>query len=192
MVDTFVVQQLENKENFLEHINNIGQSIKFTVEDMCLDGSIPFLDILVTPEPNRTLSIVFIGRPPTQISYLHWDRYHHIPAKFGVKNTLQPKGKAFNLVPCQNCSEQKKVHIRVVTKSKYTAWTTDRMEYNNYQENKSNSRASSSNNNKSKGCTVVPYMQGLCQSITKTSTVSMASKHILKQENTRQLIVTKG
>ena len=46
--NTFVVQWLEHIENFLNHINSIEyqstQSIKFTVEDTCPDGSMPFLD----------------------------------------------------------------------------------------------------------------------------------------------------
>ena len=32
--DTFVVQQLEHKGNFLKHINSINQPIKFPVEDI--------------------------------------------------------------------------------------------------------------------------------------------------------------
>ena len=51
MDDTFKVQQLEYKKNFPKHINSIDQSIKFTVEDTCPDGSMPFLDTLVPQEP---------------------------------------------------------------------------------------------------------------------------------------------
>ena len=43
---TWVVQREENKQNFLQHINNVDLTIRFTVEDNKEDGSIPFLDTL--------------------------------------------------------------------------------------------------------------------------------------------------
>ena len=63
VVDIFVKQNAEHKENFLQHINNIDQAIKFTVESRRLDGSNPFLDTLVTPEQNITPSISVYRRP---------------------------------------------------------------------------------------------------------------------------------
>ena len=76
--DSFVAHKLEHKESFLKHINSINQSIKFTVEDTCPYSSIPFLDTLVTPEPNRTLSISVYRKPTHTDQYLHWDSHHHI------------------------------------------------------------------------------------------------------------------
>ena len=55
--DNFVIQQIAHKENFLKHINSLDQSIKFTVEDIYPDASMPFMDTLVIPGPNRTQSI---------------------------------------------------------------------------------------------------------------------------------------
>ena len=59
----FVVQDTEHKESFLQHINSIDSVIKLTVEDTWADGSMPFLDILVTSEPNKTLP--YVCRNPT-------------------------------------------------------------------------------------------------------------------------------
>ena len=48
--DTFVVQQESQKDVFFQHINTVDIVIQFTVEEAGPDGSIPFLDILITPQ----------------------------------------------------------------------------------------------------------------------------------------------
>ena len=45
--NTFVTRKTEHQENFLYYINNIIDSIKFTVEESKRDGSMPFLDPLI-------------------------------------------------------------------------------------------------------------------------------------------------
>ena len=52
--DTFVVIQTAHKEEFFHHINSIEESIQVTPEDIQADGSLPFLDVLVTPQPDGT------------------------------------------------------------------------------------------------------------------------------------------
>ena len=47
--DTFVVIKTAYKEEFFDHINSIEESIQFTAENTRADGSMPFLDTLVTP-----------------------------------------------------------------------------------------------------------------------------------------------
>ena len=42
--NTFVIQYTEHKENFLYHINNTDQAIKFRIEVAKPDGPMPFLD----------------------------------------------------------------------------------------------------------------------------------------------------
>ena len=46
--DTLVVQQESHKDEFLQYINTVDTAIQFTVEEAGPDGSIPFLDILIT------------------------------------------------------------------------------------------------------------------------------------------------
>ena len=41
---------------FLDHINNVDPAIKFTVEGNQTNGAIPFLDTLVTPLADNSLS----------------------------------------------------------------------------------------------------------------------------------------
>ena len=66
--DTFVVQQIEQKENFIQHINFIDQAIKFTVEDIWSDGSIPFLGTIITAEPNKIFYVSIYRKPTVQIN----------------------------------------------------------------------------------------------------------------------------
>ena len=54
--DTFTILQSSQKNGFLEHINSIDQHIQFTAEDQRSDGAMPFLDILITPGRDGSLS----------------------------------------------------------------------------------------------------------------------------------------
>ena len=62
-----VIHKEANKEGFLQHINSFDPAIRFTVEDNKEDGSILFLDTIVKPEADGTLSIT-VYRKPTQTS----------------------------------------------------------------------------------------------------------------------------
>ena len=53
--DTFVIQE-QHKKEFFQHINSIDPNIKFTVETTKADGSMPFLDTLVTPQSDGSLA----------------------------------------------------------------------------------------------------------------------------------------
>ena len=65
--DTFVIHKEVNKEGFHQHIYSIDPAIRFTVEDNKEDGSIAFLDTIVKPEADGTLSITVYRKPHT-----HW------------------------------------------------------------------------------------------------------------------------
>ena len=53
--DTFIILQQSQKGEFLQHINSVDPSIKFTTEEPRQDDSMPFLDTLVTPQEDGTL-----------------------------------------------------------------------------------------------------------------------------------------
>ena len=48
--DAFVILESQHKEEFFNHINSIDKNIQFTAETNKADGSMPFLDTLVTPQ----------------------------------------------------------------------------------------------------------------------------------------------
>ena len=55
--DTFVILKQSHREEFLQHIKFVDPSIQFTTEESKQDGSMPFLDTLLTPsrrgDPNH-------------------------------------------------------------------------------------------------------------------------------------------
>ena len=84
MDDTFVIQQEENKQNILEHINNVDPAIKLTVENNQQDGAIPFLDTIVEPQADNTQFLTVYRKPMHTDQYLQWDSHTHLAAKYSV------------------------------------------------------------------------------------------------------------
>ena len=92
--DTWVIQQQAHKQLFLDDINSIDPSIKFTVEGNKENGAIPFLDILVKPEADNSLSIRVYCKPTHTDQYLQWDSHHSLSAKYSVIGTLTHRAKS--------------------------------------------------------------------------------------------------
>ena len=90
--DTFVINRAEHSQALLQHINSQDPCIQFTVEPT-QQGSLPFLDTLVTIEQNNTFSTTVYRKPTHTDQYLHWDSNHHITAKQSVFNTLAHRAK---------------------------------------------------------------------------------------------------
>ena len=61
--DTFTIIKKEDRNSFLQHLNSIHPNIKFTCEEVRDDGSMPFLDILITAEEDGSLSKTICARP---------------------------------------------------------------------------------------------------------------------------------
>ena len=171
--DTFVIHKEVNKQGFLQHINSVDPAIKFTVEDNKEDRSIPFLDTIVKPEADGTLSITVYMKPTHTDQYLQWDSHHHLSAKFSVIHTLSYRAS----ILCSNPEllQQEKDHLRkALTKCKYPKWAVDKVEK---RLNRSTREVSGgvrnqasqlvTNEVKNKGHIVIPYTQGLCESIKK-------------------------
>ena len=55
--------------NSVQHINSVDPAIRFRVEDNKEDGSIPFLDTIVKPETDGSLSITVYRK------HTHTDQY---------------------------------------------------------------------------------------------------------------------
>ena len=79
--DTFVIHKEVNKQDFLQHINSVDPAIRFKVEDNKEDGTIPFLDTIVKPEADASLSITVYRKPTHTDQHLQWDSHHHLSAK---------------------------------------------------------------------------------------------------------------
>ena len=117
------------KEEFLEHINNLDPHIQFTTEDAKADGSIPFLDTIVMPQPDNSL-LTSVYRKSTHTDlYLHWHSHYHLSAKFSVINTLKHRAKTV----CSNHQllKEEEDHLnKALRRCKYPAWTLNRVNIN--------------------------------------------------------------
>ena len=172
MDDTFVIHKEANKQGFLQHINSVDPAIRFTVEDNKEDGSIPFLNTIVKPEADGSLSISVYRKPTHTDQYLQWNSHHHLSAKFSVIQTLSHRASTM----CSNPEllQKEKEHLRkALNKCNYPKWALDKVEK---RLNKSSSQVNDRGNHNaqsanqgvpSKGHIVIPYTQGLCKSIKK-------------------------
>ena len=65
-----VIQKQAHKQAFLDHTNSIDPAIKFTVEGTQGTGVIPFLDTLVAPLADNSLSFKVYQKPTHNDQYL--------------------------------------------------------------------------------------------------------------------------
>ena len=91
--DTFIILQSSHKDGFLEHLNSVDHHIQFTAEDQRSDGAMPFLDILVTPGRDGSLSTSVYRKPTHTDLYLQWDSHHTLTSKYSVIGTLQHRAQ---------------------------------------------------------------------------------------------------
>ena len=116
-------------------------------------------------------------RKPTHTDqYLQWDSHHHLSAKFSVIHTLSHRAQTV----CSNPEllHKEKAHLRnALAQCKYPKWALDKVERRlNRPSKKDPGRADNqgttgakpaTNEVKTKGHIVIPYTQGLCESIKK-------------------------
>ena len=142
--DTFVIQQQSNKQLFLDHVNNIDPAIRFTVEGNQENRSIPFLDTLVKPEADNSLSITLYHKPTHTDQYLQLDSHHNLSARYSVKGTLTHMVKTVCTGP--ELFQRQINHLReALVKFKYPRWAINKVQskyINSNHEDNSNTNSS--------------------------------------------------
>ena len=161
--DTWVIQQKAHKQAFLDHINSIDLAIMFTVEGYQENGAIPFLDTLVTPQADNSLSITVYHKPTHTDKCLQWDSHHNLSAKYSVIGTLTHKAKTVCTRP--ELFQKELHHLReALVICKYPHWAINRVQskyinsnqednINNLQDNNDNPNASMDQANSSRDST---------------------------------------
>ena len=81
MYNTFAVHKAEPTQQFLTHLNS-------STETPNQQGSLPFLDTLVSVGANGSLITTVFRKPTHMDQYLHWDSHHSSTNKYSVYNTL--------------------------------------------------------------------------------------------------------
>ena len=157
--DTCVILSSTTKEEFFHHINSIDPRIRFTSEDSKPDGSIPFLDSLVMPQPDGSIKTNVFRKPTHTDMYLHWDSYHHLSAKYSVIKTLRHGSKT--VCSTKQLLTEEEAHLyNALRRCKYPLWAWSRVNIKKKQK-KNKQGNNNNNNNTKKPYIVVPYMKGL-------------------------------
>ena len=175
-LSAFFIQKEENEQNFLQHINSVELAIQFTVENNKEDGAIPFLDTTVKLENDGKLSITVYRKPTHMDQSLQWDHHYHLSAKYSVISTLTHRATTVCSNPELLQKEMK--HLRkALTYCNYPMWALDKVEKRFTRStgevnDGANSQGTAgteptTNEVKTKGHIVIPYTQGLCESIKK-------------------------
>ena len=170
--DTLTTINRDHKDAFLDHLNSIDDNIRFTTEDPKEDGSISFLDILIIPDVNGKLNTTVYRKPTHTDMYLHWDSHHNIPAKYSVIGTLYHRANTICSTTQYLQNEERHLNQALV-KCKYPQWAINRFKLRarTTTSHNSNRRTGSSNTaqpNNPNINIVVPYHQGLSESIKRT------------------------
>ena len=162
--NTFTIIQKADKDAFLDHINSIDSNIHFTYEDPKEDGSIPFLDLLITPDEEGRLNTNVYRKPIHTDQYLHWDSHHAITSKYSMIGTLYLRARTVCSNPNQLQNEEKHL-FKSLSKCKYPNWAPNRVKLKSQtsaqKKNNENSSKTAPNNSRGpKMHIVVPYHQG--------------------------------
>ena len=162
--ETFVILETAYREEFFQHLNGIEEKIQFTAENTRADGSLPFLDTLVTVEEDGSLSTSIYRKPTHTNQYLQWDSHHSIANKYSVINSLLHR--ATNICSNQEQIKEELTYVEeALTTCKYPSWAIQRVKLkkNIPKQNRNNNRTNRSNITNRSSITV-PYNQGLSES----------------------------
>ena len=137
----------------------------FTAENARADGSLPFLDTLVTAKGDGSLSTSIYRKPTHTNQYLQWDSHHAIANKYSVINSLLHRAK--NICSNQDQLDEELTYIdKALTACKFPSWAIKRMKLKNKtpKSNKNNNQTNRSNSI-SRIYITVPYDKGLGESV---------------------------
>ena len=159
--DTFVVMKKAHKEEFMTHLNSVDNSIQFTTEEPRPDGSLPFLDILITPDKDGRLDTTGYRKPTHTDQYLHWESHHTISSKYSVVGTLHHRVKTI----CSNrqlLQQEEERLLEALMNCKYPIWVLNRvkMKMSKPAQKKKNNQSTTQQNTNLKPFISVPYYKG--------------------------------
>ena len=167
--DTLTIMKSSQVESFLNHLNSIDHHIQFTKEESRPDGSMPFLDILITPKEDGSLSTTVYRKPTHTDLYLQWDSNHTITSKYSVAGTLHHRAQVIFSSPELLQQEEKHLY-QALTRCNYPNWALNRarLRVKARKTRKQNHNTNDNVINKNqRPYMVVPYHKGLSESLKK-------------------------
>ena len=131
---------MAHSHQFLKHINSIDHHIQFTAKTPNTDGSIPFVDTLVSSGPNNLLLRTIYRKPTPTHQYLHC-----------VFNTLTHRTQT--VCATHSCCTRNRNTKRGLIRCPYPLWALKRLKikcshkYNTLQTHTNTSSNNTNNNN---------------------------------------------
>ena len=191
--DTFTIIQKADKDAFLDHINSIDSNIHFTYEDPKEYGSIPFLDMLITPDEEGRLNTNVYRKPTHTDQYLHVDSHDAITSKYSMIGTIYHRARTVCSNPNQLQNEE--THLfKSLSKCKYPNWALNRVKLKSQtsaqkKSNENSNKTAPNNSSGPKTHIVVPYYQGPSESFNGTCTKYGIEVHLKGSHTIKDLLM---
>ena len=93
--DTFVIQHQPHKDGFFRYINSVDPSIQSSVEESKSDGSIPFVDTIITPQADGTFTRGVYRKPTHTDTFLPRNSHYNLAEIYSVINTPSHRAKTY-------------------------------------------------------------------------------------------------
>ena len=110
--DAYSILKRTRLENFLQHINNLHQNIKITMEEEN-NGELAFLDTLLKRD-NGEISVLIYRKPTHTDQYLNYSSHHETSCKESVVFSLF--NKAYSVITNKNDLDKKSARVKQVLK----------------------------------------------------------------------------
>lgn len=111
--DTFVIISQQHLSAFLTHLNSINNKIQFTME-LESNKSLAFLDILLTRNPDNSISHTVYRKPTHTDKYLNGNSHHHPSQLSTIGKTLFQRAQGI----CDAKHLEKELrHVKTVLRS---------------------------------------------------------------------------
>ena len=135
------------------------------MEEAGPDGSIPFLDVLVTPKVDGTFTTKVFRKPTHTDHHLWWDSNHNLASKYSVINTLTHRARTLCSTP-ELINNELEHPEEVLRGCRYPRWTIKKiLQKTKHHQEKTNRRRQNQSPIKKRCHIVVPYSQCISESL---------------------------
>ncbi|XP_045477888.1 uncharacterized protein LOC123683035 [Harmonia axyridis] len=159
--DTFVIwpHGKETIAGFLEHLNNIEESIKFTME-IEENEQLPFLDVLVHKQEGIPRTTIY--RKPTNTGqYLHFESNHNLNTKLGVARCLYDRATQV----CSSLNDKNEEFDKITDILEKNGYPKRILEIARTPRDNTEPRPETQTESTETITTVIPYVKGLSEKL---------------------------
>ena len=148
--------QSDSISHFHDHLNSINANIQFTYETE-KDGSLPFLDILLSHDPDGSVRTSVYWKPTHTDQYLQFSSHHPLSHKMAVVRTLFVRAGSLSTSLVERSMEERHI-VDALGSNAYPVRFIRRAV-------KSRGRTHQDTNDSPERMVTLPYIQGLSDSI---------------------------